>query len=215
MSPSRVNRDARKDPRTVISIAFRLTVGAISAIGAGALIFAFWMWPSQKDLIVFSAACIGGAAAVSASIYRGKSLELSAIQQRDRLEAGKRLAALRLIEQWNSPTFFHGKKAWRVLMRRIITDKSPDRVQAVRNAFTATDDHDTAESNLSEILNFLEGLALAVRESVVNEQVAMDFFKTIVHRTYEHLEDWIKDRRREVGPRVYQELETLVERWKV
>lgn len=99
------NKNKREDPRTVISVAFRLTVGGISAIGAAALIFAFWMWPRHKDLIVFAAACIGGAAAVAAAIYRGKSLELSATQQRNLIETEKRLGALRLAEQWNSPAF--------------------------------------------------------------------------------------------------------------
>lgn len=211
------HKDDGRQPnsRTAFSFTVSITVGVLSAIAAVVLVFAFWMWPTQRAAIAFAAGCFGGAAAVAAAVYAGRSLELSARQQKASLEESKRLAALRYIDQWNSPHFFHGKKAFRKIMRQIGADQTADRVQVVRSALAETGDQDTAEANLLEVLNFLEGLALGVRVGAVDHETAGDFFKTIVRRAYEHLEDWIKERRREAGPRVFQELEELYRRWKV
>jgi len=206
--------ETRNDARGVFSFTISITVGVLSAIFAAILVFAFWMWPSQRGIITFAAGCFGGAAAITAAVYAGRSLQLSARQQRAMLEEGKRLAAFRFVEQWNAPHFFHGKKTWRKLMRQIVADQTADRVQAVRVALNNSGDQDAAEANLFEVLNFFEGLALAVRVGAVDLETTRDFFQTIVRRTYEHLEDWIKERRREGGPRVYQELEGLYEHWK-
>ncbi len=214
MEQSTQDGGKEQDSRMALSFTISVTVGVASAIIALGLVISFWMWPSQRELIVFAAGCFGGAAAVTAAVYAGRSLELSARQQKARLEEEKRLAALRFVEQWNSPHFFHGKKTWRLLMRRIVADQTPDRVQAVRKAFGDSGDQDVAEANLLEVLNFFEGLALGVRIGAVDGETAEDFFRTIVRRTYEHLDEWIKERRREGGPRVYQELEGLYERWK-
>lgn len=99
-------------------------------------------------------------------------------------------------------------------MRRVVADTNPDRITAIKNALAAEgEDHERNEANLLEVLNFMEGLALAVNHKYVDDEIAGNFFKTIVGRTYECAEAWIKERRREGGPRVYRELESLYSRW--
>lgn len=183
------------------------TIGIIALITVVLLTIAFFAFPSYREEIKFFSTMLGVAAAITSAIYIGRSIGIQTKANRIR-------STFSYMETWNSPNFFHAKKSWRTLMRRVVADTNPDRVIAMRNALSAEgENHERNEANLLEVLNFLEGLALAVNHKYVDEEIAGNFFKTIVGRTYECAADWIKERRREVGPRVYREMEKLYIRW--
>lgn len=191
----------------IIWIPLPITIGVIALIFAVILSIAFIALPQYRDEVRFIAAVAVAAAAITSAFYVGQGLRI-------RGENARMQATLRYIEQWNRPEFFHGKKAWRLIMRRIVANPNADRVQAVREVLATEGDQDTNEANLFEVLNFFEGLGAAVLYGAIKEEMAADYFKTVVCRTYEHLDEWIKERRREGGPRVYRQLEGLYNRWR-
>lgn len=191
-----------------IWIPLPITIGVVSSALVVVFSLCFILLPVYRAEITFLAASAGAAGAITGAFYVGQGLRLST-------EAAQTQMALHYIELWNSPHFFHAKRAFGKLMRRVVADQGGDRLQVVKDALQGEGDQgDQNFANLIEVLNLLEGLALATRVGAANEQIAGDFFKTIVRRAYEYLEDWIKERRREVGPRAYRELEGLYGRWR-
>ncbi len=189
-----------------IWIPLPITIGVVSFLLVVAFSVCFIFLPAYRAEITFLAASAGAAGAITGAFYVGEGLRLST-------EAARTETTLHYIELWNSPHFFHAKRAFGRLMRRVVADQRADRLQVVRDALGDGEQGEQNAANLTEALNLLEALALAIRIGAANEEVAGDFFKTIVRRAYEYLQEWIKERRREVGPRVYRELEGLYGKW--
>lgn len=205
---------AQQDSRRAFSITISITVGILSGVVAGFFVFAFWMWPAQREIVKFAAACFGGAAAVTAAVYAGRQLELSARQQKERLEETRRraeearqLAALTFVERWNSPLMHHVKLTVRDLLREKRKNPQLDIEKQLEDP--------TKSANVGDVLNFFEEMATAIQLKVADDETARSFFRGILVTYYDALAGWIEKRRSErSNPRFFKEFEWLWNRWK-
>jgi len=203
----RRNSKSQQNARAALSFTVSITVGVLSTLLAGGLIFAFWMWPTQRPLIAFTAACIGGAAAVTAATYAGRSLALSAQQQREHLESSKRLGALKFVERWNNPGMHHVKLTARDVVREKRKTPELDLEKELEDR--------TKSANVADVLNFFEEMAIAIQLGLIDEGTVRQFFRGIVVTYYDAFGGWIEKRRSErSNPRFFKEYEWLWKQWK-
>lgn len=158
--------------------------------------------PAWRPGLVFSAAVLaaGSALANAANALDARS---SAGQQ------AKVTAAMTFIHAWTSPLFFHLKKNGREVMKQFkLLSHTADKVKYV-------DATPELLANLTDLLNLMESLALAVLNDIADDATAKRYFRGIVVNYWHTVEGYIKARRAEqTNARLFCEFEALYLRWK-
>jgi hypothetical protein len=158
--------------------------------------------PDWRPALVFGAAVVGGAAALTTAI---NALDARIAQAKQaRIDA-----ALAAVYRWNTPELHHVKKNCREMVEHFKAHAALEEQVAYIKADVAR------LMNLFDLLNSFEALALAVSADVVDEAIAKRFFKSMCVHYWHTFEKWIRNHRAERdNARLYREFEALYERWK-
>jgi hypothetical protein len=144
-----------------------------------------------------AAATIGGAFYVAETI-------------REQAREGKRAAAFSFVERWNHPAFFYARQSWHEISQVFQRDGA-DGVQKL----LADEAKKQILHDVRHILNFLEEIAMAVREDYADQEILKTFFTGIVIRAHEALADWMPEHRRKTGrPKIWEQFYLLYDAWK-
>ena len=154
-------------------------------------------------VIVFGTG-LAASGAIASAIYMGRTLALYIARETQ----GPREAAFRFSERWNDPQMYHARDACREIMDMM------EQTEAQRQR--RFDDEEKLRTNIRPVLNFLEELALSVRESRADEPTCKRLFAGIVINVYHVTEPWIREqRRRRNRPQLWVELAWLYGKWSV
>ena len=141
-------------------------------------------------------------AANSAATEAQNKLSQTWEQRRTRLDD----AAGRFGERWTDASMFHARKVFDELLEH---KSDPAKVSELIKG-----DKDK-ETNVKNVLNFLEQLAFWTITEKCSETVARDLFGGIVITIWHATEVWIKYQHAHRGrPQLWAQLETLYARWK-
>ena len=87
--------------------------------------------------------------------------------------------------RWSDPQFFNARRAARDVIQPIM-NKSPEDLLAALRKSVAEDPE--REHNLTDVLNFLEQLAVAINKEIVDEETLRELYDTVIVRYYSTLE---------------------------
>ena len=174
------------------------------------LISAFLFGPERwRPQLVYCAAVL---AAGSALANAANALDSRSAQRDSSDKAAKHarvVAAMEYIDKWNAPAFYYCKKNGRAVLAKFKT------MPRVEEQLAYLDEDPERRANLTDILNFIEALSLAVTNEVVDEPIVKRFYQSLVVENWHNADDYIKKRRAERNnARLYREFEVLYERWK-
>lgn len=190
--------------RQTITLEFRVNWILLIALASVVLVVAHLYVPEEfKDWLIFTASVVGGAGALIAAV--------TAIDARgDQLRQDKADAAFTFIHLWLNPQFFYVKTNGRELLKNIKELKTEKEQLDYLNSV------DQAKySNLLDVLNFFEALAVGVRADHVDEDTAKNFFRSMLIEYWNGAEGFIKRRRAErMNARLSCHMEWLHDRWK-
>ena len=164
----------------------------------------FWFAPPYRDLLKYSTGIIAGVTGLISVFYVGFNLKRYTVSLRE-------TRTLTLIERWNAPEFFKIKSVTRRMVLELIKTNPSNSFEKIKEISLRTVDGDMY---ITDLLNFLEELAIFINKDFVYEELLYDYFCTIVSRYYDVLEPWIVNRRRTGDERLFTELEELYEKWK-
>lgn len=191
---------------------------AIMLLVWGAFVAAFFIWPAYQPTIIFGASSLGGLGALAGAFYLARQLVLTTQQQKVAMQQikteqeaaikQKRLEiALRYLERWNNPQFHHVK----IAAGKVLEIKEKKGEEAV-TALLYEDA--TFRSNVTDILNFFEEIALAIDLEVVDEDTLKRAYSGLVHLYFMALQNFIEKRRNQfTNPLISIEVENLHKRW--
>jgi hypothetical protein len=212
-------RDSSDRANVIITIPrLTVTVGVVFFAVVVVMTAAFVFVPEQfRSALIFLAAAAAAAGQIAAALYTARVLQFTMNSQtaasRDMYlkddATEKRLLAevsFRFGERWNEAAMFHMRKQCQEIIEK------RDQPDEIKNTIAANTDKQT---NVGNILNFLEELALAVNEKKCDEAIAKRLFCGIVVNIWHATEGWVKEKRTARGrPQIWAELEALYHRWK-
>lgn len=187
-----------------ITIPVPAGIGGLALVVSVVFIIVYAEYDQTRQVLRFATLALAAAGGVISAIYIGRGLRQTAESQKiDRTL----IFALR----WSDPQFFNARRAARDVIQPIM-NKSPEDLLAALRKSVAEDPE--REHNLTDVLNFLEQLAVAINKEIVDEETLRELYHTVIVRYYSTLEPWINEMRRLRSPRLYQDLEALYDRWK-
>ena len=185
-----------------MTVRFALTYGglAAAAIAIATAWFVFAADSTRATLLFFAAAC-AAAGQLGASLYTARILDLTirlnaeaAGKQsaKDAEDRQQRLdeAAARFGERWTDATMFYARKQFDEILEY---KGDPNKVEELIKQSK------DKETNVKNVLNFLEQLSLCVLKAQCNESVARDLFGGIVINIWHATENWVKFQRAHRG----------------
>ena len=173
----------------------------------GAFVAAFIFLPDHRTTVVHAASSLGGLGALAGAVYLARGLLLTAQQQRDAMRQKELENAFRYLERWNNPQFHHVKMA----AGKVIEIRENQDAQAVTARVTQDD---TFRSNVTDVINFFEEMAIANDAKIVDEAMLRRTFRGLVHLYWMALQDFAEQRRQRFNnPRIFREVERLHQRW--
>jgi RNA binding exosome subunit len=207
-----------QEANTLFSVKFTVTFGLVAAVFVVGTTIAYLFVPPpyQNSLIFFAAAC-AAAGHLGAALYAARILQFTIQSQTEATktlaEKEERLerqaledAAAKFGERWDNTSMFHLRKECQEIIdnknnpQQIMTSIKGDKIKDV---------------NVSNILNFLEELALSVNQKRCDETIAKLLFCGIVMNIWHATEPWVKSERTRLGrPPLWIELESLYQRWR-
>lgn len=178
---------------------------------------------SYRATIVFLGAGLAAAGAIAGAFYTGRILkfymerEERTIKEEERRaeqahqdvlrreENARKEIAFKYGERWNNPAMYYSRKACREIISK---RKNP---QAIKDELLNDPD---VRTNVNNVLNFLDELALSVREGRADNEIAKRQFGGLVQHFFSALrlyrEHWVVDFGRED---VWAELNWLYNQW--
>ncbi len=167
-----------------------------------------------REIMKFSINTLGVCAAVTSAIYVGENIKRNILSQ-------KIYKALDYISAWNNPEF----RDIKVNSLRILNKKKNDSgltYLTIIKSFYSDKDGKVDENKYSEmerkifdVLNFFEELSLAIRNNLIDEMTAREFFDFILRKYWEIFEEWVEEMRNNRGyPDLYIYTEKLARNWK-
>jgi hypothetical protein len=169
----------------------------------------FWYYPKFRDELTFFGVAFGMAGGVVAAYYIGRTLQITVDQRDEALDAEKINKSFSYIHRWNSAPF-EERKHFRAL-QNTIKPLSPTEITKLLEG-----DH-AARAIVVDIMNFFEEMSIAINEGLADEETLIKFFRDMVERYYQQFADWIERLRKDGGgrprPRVYIQLQAVVDRW--
>ena len=181
-------------------ISLRMSVAVATGVASLCVMVAFVFLPDKRDIIVFAAALIGGAATVYSAFYAAATLRIQV--RRD-----KQARAFEMIGALNE----HQVTRLRVFIEKNIDDKH---LTAIGLYDKIVEDAECL-SIISAVLGVYEDMAVAVQEHFVDEHVLHRSVAFLIPWTFARLRPYIEQERvRKGDTRLYIELERLAESWK-
>lgn len=149
----------------------------------------------------------------AASVFASAALLLSAADALDargsREQQAQKEAAMRFIDNWNSPQFYHCKKNGRTVQAYFKTHP------AIGDQLAYLTGEPELHANLMDVLNHFESLAIGIANRMVDDELAEEFFCSMALRYWQHSAAYIENRRAEQNnARLYVNFGALFERWK-
>lgn len=199
-------------PRISIGVGIALAVGIILATVGFLLAPA----PYREALLFFAAAC-AAAGQLAVALYTARILQLTidtqtasatALAEKEATREKQVLvtASLSFSERWTEASMFHARKQCQAII------DMRDRPNEIRELLLTNEE---SRENISNILNFLEQLAIAVREGACDETFAKRLFGGIVTNVWHATRAWVEDQRTSRSrPQLWAELQALYDRWR-
>jgi hypothetical protein len=201
-----------------VEIRFPLTFSAIATLVLFILIGLYWHdGASVKDTLMF--AVIGAAAVgqITASFYTARVL--GATLTREARDVAREAASdqrasserefilkkesLRFGERWNDPRMYPARDALRTIVGR--------RNQTSEQILVYIEQNETV---VLHIMNFLEEMATCCRQGVVDTDLMKDQFDAVIVTAWDTLFPWIRKKRQEANPKIWEDSEALYDSWK-
>lgn len=194
-----------------LKIVIPLTVGFISLLISIILIASYVVNmdketdKNSRNILNFIVATLSASATITGTFYVGHSIRQS-------VESEELDRTLSYMERWNNSHYSSFKKvAYQI---HLLVRNQPDNQKGkiVREQIEKDDD---LKMEVTEVLNFLEELALCINKGLIKEDLALGFYRYIVIRYYEIFFVWIAQLRDETkNDNQYKELTTLYDKWK-
>jgi hypothetical protein len=207
-------------PRANQLFSFRVVAsfGVVATLAIALATIAYQFVPdAYHGAFIFCAAATAAIGQLGAVLYAGRLLQftienqnaaLRNVAEKDAIADQRFLesAAAHFGERWNDASMFHMRKASRVI---IDLRHKPDEILSKIN------ESDDIQVNVSNILNFLEEMAISVNRKRCDDVVAKALFCGIVVNIWHSCEQWAKQQRTNRGrSQLWTELEMLYGRWK-
>ena len=181
------------------------TTFAIAILLLGILFLVlFLILPNQRDILTFMGLVVGATGAILSAIYLAQSVRFG-------IKSESVTRTIPLISRWNDPMLLDAKRKVGAIAKIAREKTGSDVLQIIEDE---KEDQPDVEECLIQLLNILEELGIFISFNVVNEDILMNFYRTIVKRNYEVFRPWILHRQKVVGSRVYIALDDLYDRWK-
>jgi hypothetical protein len=217
MSTTRDGINLRREAGVLVTIP-PVTVSSVLAIAITLLTAAYlWLPPANQQLLLFFAACCAAAGQLAVALYTARILQLAmdtqvatakAVTERENKTEDRLLfdTAQRFGERWTDASMVH----LRTQCQELIDNRDkPAEIRKLLEANTAM------QTNVGNMLNFLEQLALSVRERRCDEVFAKRLFCGIVTNMWHATESWVKEQRAKRGrSQLWAELEFLYNCWR-
>jgi transcriptional accessory protein Tex/SPT6 len=198
-----------KGPETPIQLKITLPprLILIALIIWAVFVAAYICLSAYRGIIVFGASSLGALSALIGAIYLARGLILAVQQQEDLMHQKKTENAWRYIERWNNPQYHYVKMAGVKVLKMNETEKA--------EIVTVKINEDEAfRSNVTDLLNFFEEMAIAIDMGVADENTLKRAFRGLLHLYCMALQDFVKQRRTKFNnPRILLEIENLYTRW--
>ena len=173
----------------------------------GAFVAAFIFLPTYRPAIIFGASSLGGLSALAGAFYLARGLIVTAQQQEDAMRRKEVENALQCLERWNNPQFHHVK----IAAGKVIEILEKQDAGAVATQVTGDA---TFRSNVTDVINFFEEMAIAIYSNIADEDTLKRGFRGLVHLYWMALQDFAEQRRQRFSnPRIFIEFENLHKRW--
>lgn len=182
---------------------FTVRIGVVAIIFVGVIVGVYFFLPAHKELATFIAIAVGAASAIVSAFYIAQSVYAN-------VESEEMTRTMSLTSEWNTTSFFDSKKAVIGLIKPIADKSREERLRIIQERIK---DDDMLELNITNVLNYLEDLAVLVEKGFVNEDIIRELFQTNVIRYHDVFEPWIADLRNRRGSRLYKGLESLCRKW--
>lgn len=190
-----------------------LTIGIVLGILAVGVIIWYVQNPAHREGLRFALMTFTAAAGITTAYYVAASLrETTAAGAKSLEESARSELISRTFEysrRWGDPAFESAKEAVRKIIREIHGDA--ERGQKIKEAIA---NDDKLERSLISTMNFLEELAFAIHEGVVDADMQKRLFRGTVTRYFETLRPWVEQSRDLRGDNLYVEVEKLYDLWK-
>ncbi|MDE0332849.1 MAG: DUF4760 domain-containing protein [Nitrospinae bacterium] len=182
---------------------FTVHIGLVAIIFVGVIVGVYFFLPAHKELATFIAIAVGAASAIVSAFYIAQSVYAN-------VESEQMTRTMSLTSEWNTASFFDSKKAVIGLIKPIAAKPREERLKIIQEEIK---DNEILELNITNVLNYLEDLAVLVDKGFVDEETIRELFQTNGLRYYDVFEPWIADLRNRRGNRLYQGLENLCRKW--
>jgi len=193
-------------------VTFRFSLNWLLLIfGAAVALIGLFIWgpESWHSSLIFAAAVFAAAAGMTSAANALDSRGSQAEQAKAHAEQATIQAAIASIDRWNSPTFYHCKKNCAAVMEYF---KAHTNVEEQKKFL---EEHPEYRANLVDVLNHFEALSIGIARSVIHEDTAKQFFRTLVLYYWHTTEVYTKHKRAErQNARLQKEFEALYDRWK-
>jgi hypothetical protein len=192
----------------VLGININLSVGILSTLAllVVALCLAYGFFPKYRDTVTFVALALTAAATIGGTFYVAETI---------REQAGERTraAAFSFVERWNSPSLFYTRQSWHQITEAF-QKKEGGGAEGVSKLLDE-EGKSQLRHDVRHILNFLEEIAIAIRQDYADEEILKTFFIGVVIRAHEALSVWVPAHRRNTGrPKIWDQFFLLYDSWK-
>ena len=186
-------------------------IGLVVLVAALTALYHFVPTPYQGTIVFFGAA-LAAAGAIAGGFYTGHILALYLRHEetvreeaRRREEREQKEIAFRYGERWNDPAMYYSRKVCRDIIAK---RKEPE---GINEELLANDD---ARTNANHILNFLDELALSVREGRADAEIAKRQFGGLVNHVSQALSVYMEQRVIDADRKeIWAELKWLNDQW--
>ncbi|KYC38798.1 hypothetical protein WA1_34925 [Scytonema hofmannii PCC 7110] len=192
------------------NISIPIRVGFLSAILAGLLTFLFYFAKQidknghYKETLNFFVTALTASAGVTSAFYAFKSIEQSK-------ESQKIESTSVYISRWNDVQYLPVRKTTTDIINLI--KEQPDN-QREKLLLEYLETHPDKRQDITNVLNFLEEMALCIEKGIIKEEILYDFYRFIVIEYCEIFGVHIAQRRRErKNERIFRALTDLCDRW--
>jgi hypothetical protein len=189
----------------VLYLKLRYAVLILGLIFTATVLFAFlyFQWAtSPKDLVPVASVCI----ALIALSYAVMTLHQNTFIRAEELRLKKLDYAMNFIELSSTPEMV---KAFRISygLREDVQENTPrDLVQLIDN------DPEKMEA-LILVFNYFERLGIIIRLNAADEQALKEYYEIPVKQYWSQFYQWVNSKRTASHPKLFCEMEFLVNRW--
>lgn len=187
------------DVGLIARLSLPVGIGILTILGAVGLIALFIFAPERRDVVIFAAAVVGGAAAVYSAFYAASTLRVAVA--RDRLAR-----SFEMLNKLNEPSMTD----LRVFVQKNVVNDDLNAVEL----FDLINNDARNLSIVTSVLGTYEDFTIAIQRGLVDERVMYCSAGYMVTWTYQNLRLYIDEcRRRDKNPHLYREMESLAQTW--